>query len=464
MSQHSWSAVERGNPPPRRKSCAACIKAKRRCTLDSPSCLRCTQRLIECRYPDAPAPKRRAPRPRFVEKDSGAFPAPTPSLPPHIVQLEASPDPLAIPDVPPEYLNIAQDPVVFEVNATPDFFNQPPPSHGPDPTGVYHHALPIVTPRHDPPPRTPPTTVATRLELNPVLHAITDRLQFSMDKLFASVNQMVLECGTPWCHPSIYQNFMPKVLEDALTSCALYTAKNPLNARLILRTIEARGNALLATPLPSAPSDILAHVHALLLYQIIRTFDGDPSLRATAEAGILPLMDGAFALMPFLRFDKGTFEPYGLETPEPVSTAERAALEAIIEQRAPLLPDASAVLFWETWALEESMRRTFVMALFFVRVYQLVTGETPEQMCDGKLGLCHSYTVSAHLWRATDAGEFAERWRSKGHFVVKNTDFKEILMNAGADDLDDFTKILLCALLGRDAVAKWFVDRGGCLE
>jgi hypothetical protein len=42
--------------------------------------------------------------------------------------------------------------------------------------------------------------------------------------------------------------------------------------------------------------------------------------------------------------------------------------------------------------------------------------------------------------------------------------FKEVLMNAGADDLDDFTKILLCALLGKDVVAKWFADIGGCLE
>lgn len=196
-------------------------------------------------------------------------------------------------------------------------------------------------------------------------------------------------------------------------------------------------------------------------------------------------MDGAFALMPFLRFDKGTFEPFGLETPdpisstaEPVSTAERAALADIIAQRAPLVDSdgGSATLFWETWALEESMRRTFVMAIFFVRVYQLVCpapaaaaegegGEkTPEQMCDGKLGLCHSYTVSGHLWRARDADEFAERWRREGHFVVRNADFKEVLMNAGAEDLDDFTKILLCALLGREAVAKWFGDRGGCLE
>lgn len=226
--QHSWSAVERGNPPPRRKSCAACIKAKRRCTLDSPSCLRCTQRLIECRYPDTPAaPKRRPPRSRFVvEKD--AFPTPAPS---HLVHLDPSPDdPLAIPDVSLEYLAIAPDPVVFEVDTTtPDFFHHPPQDPAAaDPNRIYH-ALPIITPRHDPPPRTPPTTVATRLDLNPVLHAITSRLQFSMDKIFSSINQMVLECGTPWCHPSIYQNFMPKVVEGNPPPPIPFPPTNPQN-------------------------------------------------------------------------------------------------------------------------------------------------------------------------------------------------------------------------------------------
>ena len=62
---------------------------------------------------------------------------------------------------------------------------------------------------------------------------------------------------------------------------------------------------------------------------------------------------------------------------------------------APLQDDG---VFWAAWALDETMRRTFVMAIFFARIYHLVwqrvsTGgrpdETPEEACDGKLGLCH---------------------------------------------------------------------------
>lgn len=40
-----------GIPPPRRKSCAACTKAKRRCDYALPACLRCSDRGIECHYP-----------------------------------------------------------------------------------------------------------------------------------------------------------------------------------------------------------------------------------------------------------------------------------------------------------------------------------------------------------------------------------------------------------------------------
>lgn len=46
----SLTSIERGNPPARRKACLACIKSKRRCNFAQPTCLRCSQRIIQCRY------------------------------------------------------------------------------------------------------------------------------------------------------------------------------------------------------------------------------------------------------------------------------------------------------------------------------------------------------------------------------------------------------------------------------
>ncbi|POR34231.1 Uncharacterized protein TPAR_05558 [Tolypocladium paradoxum] len=56
----SLTARERANPPPRRKSCEACIKAKRRCDSAVPACLRCSQRRITCEYPGRSARHRLA--------------------------------------------------------------------------------------------------------------------------------------------------------------------------------------------------------------------------------------------------------------------------------------------------------------------------------------------------------------------------------------------------------------------
>jgi hypothetical protein len=47
----SKTASERANPPPRRKSCAACTRAKRRCDLAHPACVRCAGRGLACVYP-----------------------------------------------------------------------------------------------------------------------------------------------------------------------------------------------------------------------------------------------------------------------------------------------------------------------------------------------------------------------------------------------------------------------------
>lgn len=78
----SLSAVERGNPPPRRKSCAGCISAKRRCDLVQPSCARCTQRSMPCKYPPgvpaAAGARARAPHRQPTQGAGSAEAAPTP--------------------------------------------------------------------------------------------------------------------------------------------------------------------------------------------------------------------------------------------------------------------------------------------------------------------------------------------------------------------------------------------------
>lgn len=44
------ASADSTRPPPRRKSCGECVKAKRRCDQRLPTCLRCTKKGLHCEY------------------------------------------------------------------------------------------------------------------------------------------------------------------------------------------------------------------------------------------------------------------------------------------------------------------------------------------------------------------------------------------------------------------------------
>jgi hypothetical protein len=62
---------------------------------------------------------------------------------------------------------------------------------------------------------------------------------------------------------------------DAYAACSLYQAKNSTNSKFVFRCIEQRVAELLSSAMPSRPLEILARIQALIIYQIIRIFDGD---------------------------------------------------------------------------------------------------------------------------------------------------------------------------------------------
>jgi hypothetical protein len=64
-------------------------------------------------------------------------------------------------------------------------------------------------------------------------------------------------------------------MPDAQAACALYITKNDINKGFIFRHIEQRMNELLAMENLDTPIELLAKTQALILYQIIRFFDGD---------------------------------------------------------------------------------------------------------------------------------------------------------------------------------------------
>ncbi|KAG8420661.1 hypothetical protein J3459_010877 [Metarhizium acridum] len=226
-------------------------------------------------------------------------------------------------------------------------------------------------------------------------------------------------------HHTISSN-IHKARKDSHASCALYLAKTRANAAVIFRAIGLRVRDLICSPAPTTVIEILAHTQSLVLYQAIRLFDGDIQARASAERINPDVEESAMRLLAHVRFD--------LESPA---------------GELPLYPLAPTKNFWADWILQESARRTVLLCFFFLQAYRLVAGQKGLE-CDGRLGLCLSWTLSAHLWNAGTPVQFARAWRDKRHFVVTDAQFGEVLSEAEAGDVDRFGRMWISSLLGTE--------------
>jgi hypothetical protein len=193
---------------------------------------------------------------------------------------------------------------------------------------------------------------------------------------------------------------------DAIASCALYLAKNERNSFVILHSITTRVKDLMASPSLPRPIEALARVQSLLLYIIMLIFDGDVRARAAAEAAVPALESAAIGLVGLFGHNPLTSDPGGGKKPAPPESL-------------PLYPIGPAREFWQTWVLQESARRTYMVVFYIWQLYLLLRGDAPRK-CDQRLYMCHFWTVSAYLWRAGDAFDFAVAWRERKHFIVNN--------------------------------------------
>ncbi len=289
----------------------------------------------------------------------------------------------------------------------------------------------------------PATSVSPRMaSLAITRNLVATRLQYGVDKLKAAPEQMVLENQTPWSHPALYRDTMPRSMQDAHACCALYIAKNNVNAPVIFRSIEARLEELLAAPEPTTPIEHLAHTQALLLYHIMRLLDGDIVAHACAVETMPALDASVSALLRHIVFENPK---------DPISPT---AL--------PLYPLAATREFWDSWVFMESARRTILTVYLFLQLCRLLRGQRSSR-CDSTLSQCHSLTLSAHLWHAADAFDFAVAWREKDHFVANCNSLMRVLEEARGDDIETLGKMVMTSVMGIDEAKGWLATRGGTL-
>ncbi|PWY72154.1 hypothetical protein BO94DRAFT_539281 [Aspergillus sclerotioniger CBS 115572] len=215
-------------------------------------------------------------------------------------------------------------------------------------------------------------------------------------------------------------------------------ARNEINTPVILSSFKTRIDDLLTSPPPSTHIEALAYTQSLILYQIMRLFDGDIHARVSAEPLIPVLKTAALNLLSLVHFPAVEAE-----------TDSSAPMEAVMQS-------------WSDWVYQESARRTALFSFYLIQIYRLIIGEN-NLSCDGRLGLNHSWYLSAQLWNAQTAFDFAVAWNENQHFLICNADFVGALQSARPADVDLFGRMLLSTVLGVDQAKAWFYSRGAIL-
>jgi hypothetical protein len=117
-------------------------------------------------------------------------------------------------------------------------------------------------------------------------------LYYIMNRVKGFTSDAVARNATPFMHRYLYKDHTPPCILECFSTNVLYTNRTPTNMAMVMRALHRNVVELVGTETGRAvatPAEKLARTQALFLYQIIRLFDGDVTLRAQGEKDI-PLL------------------------------------------------------------------------------------------------------------------------------------------------------------------------------
>lgn len=272
---HNMSSSDIDLPPPRRKSCSECVKAKRRCSLRTPTCLRCAKRNLRCVYVGQKPQDQRRTRLDTppVQVDFGIPGDPAYDFSNCLV----APGPMN--DLILNNLDLGMYSDLLLPLSNQTYAAPAGPSPSPASSTVYslldyHRVTDICTNFVDSDLTCPSSRIA---------HAVNAMKNYHV--------AMARTNSTPFLHPRLYSATTPASIVNAFTVCVLYVNKTPETEALAWRILD-RNMMMLLDPMAQGGTELelLARVQALILYHAIRIWDGGIRQRANAEA-VMPVLE-----------------------------------------------------------------------------------------------------------------------------------------------------------------------------
>ena len=379
----------------RQKSCVPCANAKRKCDQKDPVCGRCASRLLHCEY--KPGSLRRGEGHSSTGRNLDTpvrFSEGSLQLDPEIICEPACPLPAT------SQLQLARG---NEIGAIGSMHNS---SFEEDFLGAYD-----------------------KLVLNSALPEVgtmdRDRLRFCVRQLEHIPVNLVREGKSPFIHLQSYNPIMPHPLQEAWSAAALYLEKTDANEIMVWDIIAAKAAQLVEPHSSWSVSEHLASVQALIIFQIIRLFDGNISQRADAERHNEILLQW---------------------------TNHLVYRTGILASSCSVIPAS-----WESWVFEEMTCRTIIVS----RILQAMFSIQKQGYCTMVAAVAElSFTMQRALWEAPTAMHWQRELREKRRFHALHMDFTETFATGTLEDVDDLGILLLVTFNGVNGVNEWIAKTG----
>ncbi|KAF2111881.1 hypothetical protein BDV96DRAFT_649849 [Lophiotrema nucula] len=399
----------------RQRSCSECAKSKRRCDLRQPSCIRCSRQDLACVYPPPPtATSSSTPIAGYQNESSSSAMGNVEEL----FRFDAPFDPVPAPSAPEvEVLDFDFSSGMDSADALNDMlFNQ---------TEDIDKGLALINSYY----------VAGKGWSAENFSAFArSRLEYVMGQFENAPRSFIDENRTPWCHPLLYEDGMPRCLQDAHAACALYLARNDLNGTFVTRHTMGRLDELLDSPKPDGLTDVMARSHSLMLYQIMLAFSSDMRYTRYNDSVDAELEWNGRKLHNLL-----------LTAADPVGPIQ-------------IYPCGAAHTIWKDFIVRESARRTLLCVFHMLAMIHLMSGK--YHSCKD-IQLSSRVSLSGLLWQAESPFDFTIAWNENNPHFVDDLDYTDLLETARPEEIDAFGRMLLTSTMGIDDVKGWFHTRGG---
>ncbi|KAI9147326.1 Transcription factor gsfR2 [Paramyrothecium foliicola] len=382
----------------RRKSCNACFKSRRKCDLQYPACATCRRTKKTCSYAYAPPNQDQGPG---GEQSFGAVTATDWANVEPMMHNEL----LAWAEETTNHVGsqafLGQTSSTFECSSTSSS----------DHDNITTRLFSSSEASYSPPSTPSPLSLVGPLGEPLPIEGSTETWQWVTNQLKSYPRDFAHQAQNVFIHSQLYREYMPRSIQAAFgissTSCLVTDS----NRRMLFRVVDNEVLGLLESTAEPTLLDELAKIQALLLYQMIRLFQGGIEQRAMAEQQQGLLMTWSLKLV--------------------------RRCEAELRN--------GELVDWQTWILAECIRRTAIVVYMLYGINSIF-----------REGICIGFPTLAKLpmSRSTTSWDSEEQYRrfSGVANVVPYEAFTALWLVSTDGRLGPFEKLLVAACRGLDTV------------